>query len=119
MARKFTTCSYIRTTLRSVIQTLLYIALGLVVLLFAIFFAFCMFHVPIAAIFSFTILKGALVPCFIGWIWVTIVVSGVLFTKYSSDIRKKLSERQNVKLSLLEQRIKDGKEGICTIVEVV
>jgi hypothetical protein len=78
-----------------------------------------MLHVPIAAIFGFTILKSAIVPCLVGWVWLLVVVGGVLFTKYSSKIRKMLDSKTEKKLSVLEQRIKDGKEGICTIVEVV
>lgn len=34
-------------------------------------------------------------------------------------LRPGLNARYERKLSLLEQRIKDGREGICTIVEVV
>lgn len=82
-------------------------------------YAFCMIQVPIAAVFGFTIYKGTMIPCVVGWGAVLFWSCFALVTYGLKKLRPKLNQLHERKLSLLEQRIKDGKEGICTIVEVV
>ena len=97
----------------------MYVALASAVLFVAIFFIFCMIYVPVAAFLGTPILVGTITPCVVGWIWLLVITSGLLYAKYRPRILEVFNARQQHKLSLLEQRIKDGKEGICTIVEVV
>jgi len=78
-----------------------------------------MIQVPIAAVFGFTIYKGTMIPCIVGWGMVMFWTFFALVKYTLAKLRPKLNELQERKLSLVEQRIKDGKEGICTIVEVV
>lgn len=117
--RKFTTCSYIRTTLRSALQSVCYALLIAIAFLVVGFTLSCAVYVPIAAVFGYSILKSTLLPCAVGWAWIMFGVFALISNKYGRSIRSKLSAHQERKLSILEQRIKDGKEGICTIVEVV
>lgn len=117
--RKFTTCTYIRTTIRSVLQVVAsgvgiisFILLALGLFLNAAWF-------PLALLLDLPYIKE-LAPM-AGAVWVIGIV-GLLVQLVSwlmENFGAKLSERQERKLNLLEQRIKDGKEGICTIVEIV
>lgn len=93
--------------------------IGLFGLTLALLYAFCMIQVPIAAVFGFTIYKGTMIPCVVGWGALAFFGGLALIKKILAALRPKLDERHERKLSLIEQRIKDGKEGICTIVEVV
>lgn len=97
----------------------MYLLLGAVVIALALMYVYCMIQVPIALVFGFTITKGAMIPCIIGWLAVAFVVICAIASAIWGRIRPMLDERHEKKLSLLEQRIKDNKEGICTIVEVV
>lgn len=93
--------------------------LGALFAALVLLYVYCMIQVPIAAIFGFAIQKGAMIPCIVGWGGVAFVTICALVSKIWDMIRPALDSRHEKKLSLLEQRIKDGKEGICTIVEVV
>lgn len=117
--RKFTTCTYIRTTLRSLSQGIAYTVLGALFAGLVLLYLYCMVQVPVAWLFGFEIMKGALVPCFIGWAGVAMFSLWALVLYIHDLVRPGLNARHERKLSLLEQRIKDGREGICTIVEVV
>lgn len=78
-----------------------------------------MMYVPLAALIGWTIPEGFVGVCIIGWIWTVIIGSSVAWNIHGSKIKKRLGAREARKLTLLEQRIKDDREGICTIVEVV
>lgn len=75
--------------------------------------------VPSALIFGWTIPKGLIGVCAVGWTWTATISAALLWNKHGYKIKKRLGAREAKKLSLIEQRIKDGREGICTIVEVV
>lgn len=116
--RKFTTCTYIRTTVRSLIQGLLYAVLLVALALGAGALIGLMLYVPLAAVSGWVIHPGFIVPAVVGWGWAAIFGIVWVFGKIGPYIRERLSDRYERKLSILEQRVKDGKEGICTIVEV-
>lgn len=92
----------------------MYVALAAIIICFAAFMLFCMFHVPLAYVFGWEVLAGTGSPCIVGWVWVVCVI-GAMIHLHMGD---RLKARHERKLSILEQRIKDGKEGVCTIVEV-
>lgn len=117
--RRLTTCSYIRTTMRSFFQKfaeyLFYTALAIVML----FYTVNAIYVPIAAILGFTLAPASIGCAVAAWLFIFFFLLVFVVNKYSGVIKAALSARQQNKLSLLEQRIQDGKDGICTIVEVV
>lgn len=78
-----------------------------------------MVYAPLAGIFGWTIPKGLIGVCVVGWVWATIISVSLLWNFHGNKIKQRLGARRARKLSLIEQRIKDGKEGICTIVEVI
>lgn len=116
--RKLTTCSYIRTTLRSMLQLLAVIVGVSVFGSIAIAFVLNGLYVPLAIFFDFPLDKGQLIPAFMSWLMLCALLVMALFEHFKGRLRAKLSARREKQLSLLEQRIKDGKDGICTIVEV-
>lgn len=115
--RKMTTCSYIRTTIRSMLQ-LIAAVIGLA-FLGGIVLAFTLnaLYVPLAIFFDLPLHKTQLLPAFMGMLMTVAALVITLLECFKGKLRKALSVRQEKQLSLLEQRIKDGKEGICTIVE--
>lgn len=92
--------------------------LGALFATLVLIYAYSMIQVPIAAFFGFAIQKGTVIPCIVGWGGVAFFTILALVKKMYAMIRPTLDARHEKKLTLLEQRIKDGKEGICTIVEV-
>lgn len=118
-SRKYTTCTYIRTTLRSIAQAGLYTFLGLLALSIVLIIFANMIYVPLAAIVGWDFAKGMVGVCIVGWFWATVLVCSLAWNTHKARIKKLLGAREARNLTLLEQRIKDGKEGICTIVEVV
>lgn len=118
-ARRFTTCTYIRTTIRSMFQLLFTIAVIVALGVAAIGLVLNAVWVPLAIWLDLPFDKNQLPPAAIFWVVLTGLGIINLVIAISKPLRAKLSERHEKKLSLLEQRIKDGKEGICTIVEVV
>lgn len=112
--RKLTTCTYIRTTLRSVLQRIFeafWIFLAVVVIITGLC---CALYLPVAAVFGLAIPAGVKVAGTI--IWSASGTAGIIILLQL--LGQRLLKREESKLSILEQRIKDGREGICTIVEV-
>ncbi|MNL59453.1 hypothetical protein D3C87_1831880 [compost metagenome] len=70
-------------------------------------------------VFGWPVSPGNIVIAVVAWVWIVIIGVGVTLKYFEDDIRAKLSARRTKQLNLIEQRIKDGKDGICTIVEVV
>lgn len=116
--RKFTTCTYIRTTMRSLLQGLLYAILLVLLAVAAGTMIGMMLYVPLAAVTGWGVSHHMIIPCVVGWGWLFILGIAWVCSKVGPMIRERLSDRYERKLSILEQRVKDGKEGICTIVEV-
>lgn len=116
--RKLTTCTYIRTTIRSVLQLLAIIVGLLFIGSVALSFILNGLYVPMAIFFDLPLNKAQLVPAIMSWLIATGALVLLLLDHFKGRMRKVLSARREKQLSLLEQRIKDGKEGICTIVEL-
>ncbi|MDX9668677.1 hypothetical protein [Pseudomonas sp. P8_250] len=117
-SRRFTTCTYIRTTIRSTLLAAFFIAALATIFLVASGLVVNALFTPIAILLGMPFIKLLVVPALITWSAVCLAAVAYLFSHFSKIIRAKMSERYDKKLTLLEQRIKDGKEGICTIVEV-
>ncbi|MNC48139.1 hypothetical protein D3C75_972370 [compost metagenome] len=117
--RRLTTCSYIRTTIRSIIQKLFVAFLIVVACGAGGIFTLNAFYAPLAMVFGWPVSPGNIVIAVVAWVWIVIIGVGVTLKYFEDDIRAKLSARRTKQLNLIEQRIKDGKDGICTIVEVV
>lgn len=117
-ARRFTTCTYIRTTIRSMFQLLFTIAVIVTMAVGALSLIINAAWVPLAVWLDLPFLKEMIVPALAVWFISTGMGVIYLLSEVSKRVRTKLSERHEKKLNLLEQRIKDGKEGICSIVEV-
>lgn len=79
----------------------------------------CMVYVPLALHYEWTLVAARIVPCIIGWGVVGMSILFGLIEMIGKWLRPKLDAHHAERLSLLEQRIKDGKEGVCTIVEIV
>ncbi len=109
----FTTCTYIRTTIRTFLQALVVILLsGFALSMLALIFGSAI-YLPIAAIFGFAILDFT-VPFAVVVYGAIVSVSIVLL--YEKKLKPKLEARREQKMSLLRQAVLDRKEGICTIV---
>lgn len=110
----FTTCTYIRTTIRTMFEAafklsliLFFVTLGALVVGSAI-------YLPIAKLFALPLL-GFVEP-FAG-VTYAVITALLLGTGYEKFLKPALERRREQKISLLRQAMKDKKEGICTIVE--
>lgn len=117
-ARQMTTCSYIRTTMRSFFQKLLEYLFYTALCVAALIYIGNMLYTPIAIFCGFPVAGGNIAMAVTGWAAMAFFLLAALIDHYKGAIRAKLSERKQKQLNILEQRIKDGKDGICTIVEL-
>lgn len=117
-SRRFTTCTYIRTTIRSMFQTLFAVSLMTALAVVAAAMLINAVWIPLAIWLDLPYIHKLIPAAVVFWLIVVAIGAIYLFSTVEKRLKAKLSERHEKKLSLLEQRIKDGKEGICTIVEV-
>lgn len=109
----FTTCTYIRTTIRTFLQasvTILFLG-GLLCILGVVLGS--AIYWPVAVIFGLTLAKFTVPFAIITYAAVIAVGAAILYDK---KLKPKLEARREQKLSLLRQAVIDRKEGICTIV---
>jgi hypothetical protein len=116
--RRFTTCTYIRTTIRSMFQVAFMVAVLLALTVAVVGIILNALWTPLAIWLGLPLIKSFITLAVVTWFGVCLAGAAYIFSHFSKIVRTKMSERYDKKLSLLEQRIKDGKEGICTIVEV-
>lgn len=116
--RQLTTCTYIRTTVRSVLQGASFAVFLTFLFGMALFMALNAVWVPLALVFGWPLVQAQAIPAACVWILIGVGVLLTLLGIIGKFVRAKLDDRHERKLTILEQRIKDGKEGICTIVEV-
>lgn len=116
--RQLTTCTYIRTTVRSLFQGASFAIFLTFLFGMALAMALNAVWVPLAFLFGWPMVAAQVIPA--GCLWFLIGAGFVLMLlgAIGKRIRAKLDDRHERKLTILEQRIKDGKEGICTIVEL-
>lgn len=112
--RRLTTCTYIRTTLRSILQRIFEAFWILLAVVLAVIALCCALYLPVAALFGLVLPAAVKVIGTI--IWSASGTAAVIILLQL--LGQRLLKREASKLSILEQRIKDGREGICTIVEV-
>lgn len=110
----FTTCTYIRTTIRSFFQFTWMTFVLLALASMAAIILGSAVYLPVALIFGLSI-PDMVVP-FAGIVYVVGLIALAQFL-YAKFFQEKLSERRERKLSLLRQAAADKKDGICTIVE--
>lgn len=109
----FTTCTYIRTTIRTFFQALATVLfLGATLCMLGVIFGSAIYW-PVAVIFGLTLAKFTVPFAIITYAAVIAVGAGILYDK---KLKPKLEARREQKLSLLRQAVIDRKEGICTIV---
>lgn len=109
----FTTCTYIRTTIRTFFQATAATAFVSMLILMLILILGSAVYWPVAAIFGLPLAKFT-VPFAVGTYCAIGAASIVLL--YEKKLKPKLEARREQKLSLLRQAVLDRKEGICTIV---
>lgn len=109
----FTTCTYIRTTIRTFFQALsVVVFLGAILAILGMVFGSAIYW-PVAVIFGLTLAKFTVPFALITYAAVIVVGSTILYDK---KLKPKLEARREQKLSLLRQAVIDRKEGVCTIV---
>lgn len=109
----FTTCSYIRTTVRTAFQAAFVIAATLLILVAIGTVLGSGIYLPIALAF------GLPMATFVGGFALITYVALITVScawVYESKLKPVLEARREQKLSLLRQAVLDRKEGICTIV---
>lgn len=120
---RYTTCSYIRQTLYSMIRALAAGSMLAFLAAFAIWLVGSMIGVPIAIYMGFVFpAKGFLATslglCGAGWLLTGAILTYMLAERIGNAAKNKL-EAYETKKGLLAQAREDKKQGFCTFVEVV
>jgi len=110
----FTTCSYIRTTIRSFFQFAWMAAIVVLMVGLLGTVVGSGIYLPIALAFSLPIAEVVYPFAFATYFLIVCAGGQLLFHHY---IEPKLYERRERKLGLIRQAMEDKKAGICTIVE--
>lgn len=112
----FTTCSYIRTTMFTVLVHLM--QLGFIAVTIGALLAFTLLlSVPVLAISGFVFPADLLGASLAAWIGIGSLIGVLLFAFVSSQIEKAYIKAKRKRQTLLSQALQDRKDGICTIVD--
>ena len=110
-----TTCSYIWAIIKSIFQALFAIFVACIALFILGLLAGSAVLLPIALYFGVPVVEHVVVFATITY---GAGLVGLITWLYETKIKDWSGQRREKKLSLLRQRMLDGKEGICTILEV-
>jgi hypothetical protein len=120
---RYTTCSYIRQFLYSLLRALLALSMFSFLAAFVIWLVGSMIGVPIAIYMGFVFpakgfLAGSVGLCGAGWLFTGAFLTYLLAEQIGTGLKNKL-EAYETKKGLLAQAREDKKKGFCTFVEVV
>lgn len=121
--KTFTTCSYIRQTVFSMILALLFLVVGVGIAIFAMAVITGMLGVPVALAFNMKV-ESAIIASILGVgliAWASVGVGGLTYGLIHAidcidEWNTTRVHNREYEDSLVKQAMKDRKEGICTIV---
>lgn len=121
--KTFTTCSYIRQTIFSMILALLFMVAGVGIAIFAMAVITGMLGVPVALAFKMTFESAVILHVLgIGLLaWIIAGIGGLAYgliyaINWIGEWNTKRGHEREYKASLVKQALQDRKDGICTIV---